>query len=51
MTALLLPKWEAGEKRARVIVQILRRLGNQMFQYALGDLATRMVQVFAAQRR
>lgn len=36
MTALFLPKREASQKQARVIVQILGGLGNQMFQYALG---------------
>lgn len=36
LTTSLLSKRDAGAKQARVIVQILGGLGNQMFQYALG---------------
>ena len=36
MSATLFSKRDAGEQQARVIVQILGGLGNQMFQYALG---------------
>ena len=36
MTAVLPRQQEAGESQARVIVQLLGGLGNQMFQYALG---------------
>lgn len=36
MTAVLLSRRDSQERPARVIVQILGGLGNQMFQYALG---------------
>lgn len=36
MTAVLPPEADASTQQARVIVQLLGGLGNQMFQYALG---------------